>query len=195
MFVLHAMLLRAARADARRRSTEQWITGPELDDVVQQAADDALIAIIARLGQFRGESKFTTWACTFAVFAVAGKINRHRWNREPLAFHDSSWDQLPAAFDMQPETEAESRELMDAVHRAVVNDLTPKQRHVFLAIVVHGVPPDALAAELGSSPNAIYKVMFDARHKIRTALSVNGLLRDITSTLPPTGGRQPLADA
>lgn len=178
MLALHAMLLRIARADARRRATEQRITGPELDDIAQQAADDAMVAIIGKLGQFRGESKFTTWAYKFVVFEVGVKINRHRWNREPFAVHDPlRWDQLVDASGMQPETESEWRELVDAIRQAVEDDLTPKQRSVFLAIVVEGRPLDALAADLGSNRNAIYKVMFDARRKIRTALDAKGFFR------------------
>ena len=76
---LHEMLLRVARAEARRRSGQLRISGPELDDLAHQAAADAVLAIIAKIGQFRGESRFTTWAYKFVIFEVSGKIGRHFW--------------------------------------------------------------------------------------------------------------------
>ncbi len=72
-------------------------------------------------------------------------------------------------------------ELIGAVRRAVAENLTPRQREVFVAIVLNGVPMDALVIELGSTRNAIYKTMFDARRKLRAALAANGYLDDQTS--------------
>jgi RNA polymerase sigma-70 factor (ECF subfamily) len=60
----------------------------------------------------------------------------------------------------------------------VDEELTPRQRQVFVAIVLNGVPLDALVLELGSSRNTLYKVLFDARRKLRSALVANGYLRD-----------------
>src|SRR5690349_9511310 len=76
---LHGMLVRIARNEARRRGPRLRITGPELDDLAYQAAADALIAITGKLGQFRGESRFTTWAYKFVIFEVSAKIGRHFW--------------------------------------------------------------------------------------------------------------------
>ena len=70
---LHALLLRVARSELRRRAGRHPVTGPELDDLAHQAADDALMAITAKLGQFRGESRFTTWAYKFAVLEVSSQ--------------------------------------------------------------------------------------------------------------------------
>jgi RNA polymerase sigma-70 factor (ECF subfamily) len=77
-----------------------------------------------------------------------------------------------------------ARELADAVRRAVDEHLSPRQRQVFVAIVLNGVPLDALVAELASTRNAIYKTMFDARRKLRSALGTNGYLDDQTSRQP-----------
>ena len=84
-------------------------------------------------------------------------------------------------FGPEPDREAERRELAGAVRRAVDEHLTQRQRKVFVAIVLNGVPLDALAIELGSTRNAIYKTMFDARRKLRAALAANGYLDDETS--------------
>ena len=86
----------------------------------------------------------------------------------------------PAA-GADPAQETERRELAGAVRRAVDENLTPRQRKVFVAIVLNGVTMDVLVAELGSTRNAIYKTMFDARRKLRAALAANGYLNDQTS--------------
>ncbi len=168
-----------ARADALRRSEHFGIAGPELEDVAQQAADDALIAVVAKLGSFRGDSKFTTWAYRFAVLEVGIKINRHHWRREGTVLDEAAWEKLPAHFGMQPETQSEWRELMEAVRRAVDADLSDRQRRVFTALVVNGMPLDALVEELGSSRNAVYKVMFDARRRIYRSLAEDGLVQAV----------------
>lgn len=174
---LHEQLLRIARAELRRRAGRHPVTGPELDDLAHQAADDALLAITAKLGQFRGESRFTTWAYKFVVLEVSAKLGRHFWQRHPTAALDAEhWDRLPDRFGIRPDEHAEQLELIAAVRRAVEEELTERQRQVFVAIVVNGVPLDALVVRLGSNRNAIYKTMFDARRKLRAALVANGYL-------------------
>jgi RNA polymerase sigma-70 factor (ECF subfamily) len=87
-----------------------------------------------------------------------------------------NWDRLPDRFGFDPARQAEWRDLLAALRRAVDAELTPRQREVFVAIVLNDVPLDALVAELGSNRNAIYKMLFDARRKLRTALAANGYL-------------------
>ena len=178
---LHNLLLRIASGELRRRGGQLRITGPELDDLAYQAAADALLAIVVKLGQFRGESKFTTWAYKFVIFEVSAKIGRHFWNNPAVPMDAEDWDRLPGRLGPDPARETERRELADAVRRAVDEHLTPRQRKVFVAIVLNGVPLDALVAELGSTRNAIYKTMWDARRKLRSALAANGYLDDQTS--------------
>jgi len=178
---LHEMLLRIARSELRRRGGQLRVTGPELDDLGYQAAADALLAIMAKVGQFRGESRFTTWAYKFVIFEVSAKVGRHFWASPPVPMDAGDWDRLPDRFGLEPAREAERRELADAVRRAVDEQLTPRQRQVFVAIVLDGVPLDALAIRLGSTRNALYKTMFDARRKLRASLAANGYLDDQTS--------------
>jgi RNA polymerase sigma-70 factor (ECF subfamily) len=175
---LHGMLVRIARTEAGRRGPGLRLTGPELDDLAYQAAADALIAITAKLGQFRGESRFTTWACTFAILEVSAKIGRHFWRTPGVRLEAGDWDRLPARFGFDPAQEAEWRDLLAALRRAVDEELTARQRRVFVALVLNDVPLDALVIELDSNRNAIYKTMFDARRKLRAALVANGYLRD-----------------
>jgi RNA polymerase sigma-70 factor (ECF subfamily) len=175
---LHARLLRIALAEVRRRSGSTPVTGPELTDVAHQAADDAMLAILAKLAGFRGESRFMTWAYRFVILEVSGKLGRHYW-RNPLVTLDAGqWERLPDRLGINPEQHAETASILVEVRRVVEDELTVHQRRVFVAIVVDGIPLDALAAKLGLQRNAVYKVIFDARRKIRRALVVKGHLDD-----------------
>ena len=178
---LHERLLRIARREAARRAPRLAISGPELDDVAHQAAADALLAISAKIGQFRGESRFTTWAYKFVIFEVSAKIGRHFWRHPVVPLDAEDWERLPARFGFDPADEAEWRDLLAALRRAVDAELTPRQREVFVAIVLNGVPLDTLVVSLASSRNAIYKMLFDARRKLRAALAANGYLPDDSS--------------
>jgi RNA polymerase sigma-70 factor, ECF subfamily len=173
---LHEMLLRIAQRECRRRSPRLRITGPELEDLAYQAAADALVAITRKLGQFRGESRFTTWAYKFVILEVSDKIGRHFWQNPGVPLDAGDWDKLPDRFGFEPAQEAEWRDLLVALRRAVDTELSPRQRQVFVAIVVNAVPLDALVIELSSNRNAIYKTMFDARRKLRAALAANGYM-------------------
>ena len=175
---LHEMLVRIAQGEVRRRGPRLRITGPELDDLAYQAAADALVAISGKLGQFRGESRFTTWAYKFVIFEVSAKIGRHFWRRPSVPLEAEDWDRLPDRFGFDPAQQAEQRDLLDALHRAVDEELTARQRAVFVAIVLNEVPLDTLVIELGSNRNAIYKTLFDARRKLRAALAANGYMGD-----------------
>ena len=175
---LHELLLRIARGEVRRRGPRLQITGPELDDLAHQAAADALIAITGKIGQFRGESRFTTWAYKFVIFEVSAKIGRHFWRHPSVPFDAEDWDRLPGRFGFDPAQEAEWRDLLAALRRAVDEGLTARQRRVFVAIVLNGVPLDTLVLEMASNRNAIYKTLFDARRKLRAALVANGYLPD-----------------
>jgi RNA polymerase sigma-70 factor, ECF subfamily len=178
---LHELLLRIARKEAARRGPRLAISGPELDDVAHQAAADALLAITAKIGQFRGESRFTTWAYRFVIFEVSAKIGQHFWRHPVVPFDAEDWDRLPARFGFDPAQQAEWRDLFAALRRAVDTELTSRQREVFVAIVLNDVPLDTLVLALASSRNAIYKMLFDARRKLRAALAANGYLPDDSS--------------
>jgi RNA polymerase sigma-70 factor (ECF subfamily) len=181
---LHEMLLRVARHEARRRGAQLHIAGPELDDVAHQAAADAVVAVTGKVRQFRGDSRFTTWAYKFAVFEVSTKINRHAWRKPTVAMEAEDWDRLPDRFGFDPAEQSEWAELMDAVRRAVDDELTAHQRRVFVALVLNAVPLDAVVAEMGSNRNAIYKTLFDARRKLHAILADNGYLDHDTPGLP-----------
>ena len=175
---LHARLVRIALAEVRRRAASTPVTGPELTDVAHQAADDAMVAILAKVGDFRGESRFITWAYRFVILEVSGKLGRHYWRNPPVALDAGQWERFPSRLGIDPAQHAEAAAALAEVRRVVEDELTSHQRRVFVAIVVDGIPLDALAAELGARRNALYKVIFDARRKIRRALVANGYLEE-----------------
>jgi RNA polymerase sigma-70 factor, ECF subfamily len=173
---LHGLLLRATRAELNRRRGRTPITGPELDDLAQQAADDAVLSIVRKLATFEGASRFTTWAYKFAILEISSKLGRHFWQRPDLRLEPCSWERFPDRIGMSPESAALSGDLLAEVRRIVEQELTDRQRRVFVALVVEAVPLDALVVRLDTNRNAIYKAMFDARRKIREILVANGYL-------------------
>ncbi|HET6877380.1 MAG TPA: sigma-70 family RNA polymerase sigma factor [Jatrophihabitans sp.] len=171
---LHELLLRAARAEVSRRAGRLRVSGPELDDLAHQAAHDAMLAILRKLDTFRGESRFTTWAYKFVIFEVSGKVTRHFWARAAEPIDVEALDRLPDRFGFTPEQAAQSADLLEAVRRAVQEELSERQREVFVAVLLDGVPAEVLAERLDTNRNALYKTMFDARRKIRAFLVAHG---------------------
>src|SRR5260370_15697978 len=106
---LHELLVRIARGEVARRGPRLRISGPELDDLACQAAADALLAITGKLGQFRAESRFTTWAYKFVIFQVSAKIGRHFWRHSSVPLDAEDWDRLPGHFGFDPAYQAEGR--------------------------------------------------------------------------------------
>ncbi len=176
---LHGLLVRVAAGELRRRQVTPGINGPELDDLAHQAAADAMLAILAKLDAFRGESRFTTWAYRFAVLEVSAKLGRHYWRQHPAASLDAEdWDRLPDRFGTDPGEHAAHTAMITAIRHAVDHELTERQRRLFIAIVLNGIPLNAVVDRTGMSRNAIYKAIFDARRKIRTFLVANGYLEE-----------------
>ncbi len=135
-------------------------------------------AILAKLASFHGESRFITWAYLFVILEVSSKLGRHYWRDPPVALDAGQWERLPDRLGIDPAQHAESAAVLAEVRRVVDTELTTHQRRIFIAIVVDGIPLDALAARLGLQRNAIYKVIFDARRKIHQALIANGFLKE-----------------
>jgi RNA polymerase sigma-70 factor, ECF subfamily len=173
---LHQLLVCAARREVHCRSTGLRVTGPELDDIAFQAAADAVMSVLAKLHQFRGESLFTTWAYKFVMFEVSTKLARHFWRRADLPSEPVDWGRLADRFGLKPDEQSEGRDLFDALVRALEERLTERQRQVLVALVVEGVPLDALLEQMGGTRGAIYKMLFDARRKLRSALVDGGYL-------------------
>jgi RNA polymerase sigma-70 factor, ECF subfamily len=171
---LHALLLRAARFEAgRRRASLPDLDGGDLDDIALQSANDALVAVLAKLDQFRGQSRFTTWAYKFALLETAVKLRRRPWRGREVPFEPERWPE-PTSAGLGPEARAEQSELLAAVRRAIDTALTPRQREVLVAVTLNDVPIDVLAERLGTTRGALYKTIHDARRKLRQALDADG---------------------
>jgi RNA polymerase sigma-70 factor, ECF subfamily len=175
---LRELMLRACRAEVARRARRAGLAGPDVDDLAEQAASDATLAVLGKLDRFRGESRFTTWAYAFAVFEVSAAFARW-WRRlhGSVELGDAAWQTLPDRLGAGPDEQVQARELVTLVRRAVDEQLTPRQRTAFVAVVVNGVPLDAVVDELGTNRNAVYKTVFDARRKVRQFLDANGYRR------------------
>jgi RNA polymerase sigma-70 factor (ECF subfamily) len=172
---LHELLLRAARFEvARRRPTLPHLRGNELDDIALEAADDALVSVLARLDDFRGASRFTTWAYKFALLEAAVKLRRRAWQGREVPLEPETWG-LFTSGALEPAEEAEQSELLRTLQRAIEEGLTPHQRRVLVALALNGVPIDVLAERLNTSRGALYKTLHDARRKLRKYVEDSGL--------------------
>ena len=172
---LHALLLKAARFEvSRRRATLPHLRGDDLDDLALQAADDALMSVLRRLDDFRGASKFTTWAYKFALLEAAVKLRKRAWQGREIPLESEAWSAFSSA-DAGPELEAEQSELMATLQDAISSMLTEHQRQVLVALAIDGVPIDVLAERLDTTRGALYKTLHDARRKLRKHLGEAGL--------------------
>src|SRR6185503_1717655 len=107
---LHALLLRAARFEvARRKPLLPHVRGDDLDDLAQQAADDALVSVLRRLDDFRGASRFTTWAYKFALLEAAVKLRKRAWQGREIPLEDDAWNSFSDAA-LEPGAMAEQSE-------------------------------------------------------------------------------------
>jgi RNA polymerase sigma-70 factor (ECF subfamily) len=163
---LHALLLRAARFElGRRRSMLSDVPLAEIDDLADQAADDAMVALLGKLDSFRGASRFTTWAYKFALLEAGVKARRRAWRDREVPLEETVRDAGPSAQQVLEDAET-LRAVRDAMHTA----LTRHQREVFVALALNGVPIDVLAERLDTTRGALYKTLHDARRKLRAVI-------------------------
>jgi RNA polymerase sigma-70 factor (ECF subfamily) len=175
---LHALLMRAARFEvARRRPTLPHLRGDELEDIATEAADDALMSVLRRLDDFRGASRFTTWAYKFALLEAAVKLRKRSWQGRELPLEPEAWALFSSA-SLEPDAEAEQGELLETLRSAIAEVLTTHQRRVLVALAVNGIPIDVLAERLNTNRGALYKTLHDARRKLRRDLNERGLVLD-----------------
>jgi RNA polymerase sigma-70 factor, ECF subfamily len=174
---LHELLLRAARFElGRRQAALSHVRGEELDDIAMQAANDALMAVLAKLDDFRGASRFTTWAYKFALFEAGTRLRRRAWQDREVVLEPQGWTGF-ADHGISAHEELEQAALLDKLREAIEEELTPHQRQVFTALALNEVPIDVLAERLDSNRGALYKTLHDARRKLRSELAASGLVR------------------
>jgi RNA polymerase sigma-70 factor (ECF subfamily) len=169
---LRELLLRAARFEVfRRRGMLPQLSPTELDDLADEAASDAAMSVLRRLDDFRGESRFETWAYKFALLEAAVKVRRRAWRGREVTLDPEGWERVAA-----PEVDPEHAELLECVREGIQAALTPHQREVLVAAVLDGVPIDVLADRLNSNRNAVYKTIHDARTRLRAYVADAGYL-------------------
>jgi RNA polymerase sigma-70 factor, ECF subfamily len=170
---LHALLLKAARFEIeRRRASLPHLRDGDFDDLAQQSANDALLALLGKLDQFRGESRFTTWAYKFALLEAGVKVRRRAWQGREVPLEEEGWARLVDG--AAAERPAEDADLFAALCEEIEHSLSPRQRGVLIALALNDVPIDVLAERLGTTRGALYKTLHDARRKLRAALAGRG---------------------
>ena len=175
---LHALLMRAARFEvARRRPTLPHLRGDELEDIATEAADDALMSVLRRLDDFRGASRFTTWASKFALLEAAVKLRKRSWQGRELPLEPEAWALFSSA-SLEPDSEVEQGELLETLRSAIAEVLTAHQRRVLVALAVNEIPIDVLAERLNTNRGALYKTLHDARRKLRLHINERELALD-----------------
>jgi RNA polymerase sigma-70 factor (ECF subfamily) len=171
---LHSLLLKAARFElSRRRAALSHVRGEELDDLATQAADDATMSVLGKLDDYRGASRFTTWAYKFALLEAGVKLRRRAWQGREVVLGAEVW---PDVADRRPSVHAalEGSELLGTLTAAIQSALTPHQRDVFVALALNEVPIDVLAERLQTTRGSLYKTLHDARAKLRRELARAG---------------------
>ena len=178
---LRDLLLRAALYFFSRNIGDFQGLGQE--EILQRAEDcaqDALITVMNHLSDFRGDSKFSTWAYKFAINIAMMAARRERWKAVSL-------DEFGAADEINfverlvhdtegagPEISAMQVEVQRVLQKVIEQDLTEKQRQVLVLMVIHDVPLDEVVRHLGSNRNAVYKLLHDARRKLKMELIAHG---------------------
>lgn len=147
---------------------------------IEDFAQDALLRILANLDTFRGEAQFTTWAQKIAVRVALSALRRRRWRDVSLdsIIEASEGDFVPEMMSdpaATPEEQAIRHKQMDTLRKIIDEELTDKQRQALVAVRVQGMPMDEVAERLGTNRNALYKLLFDARQRLKARLEAQGL--------------------
>jgi RNA polymerase sigma-70 factor, ECF subfamily len=177
---LRAYLVRAAAYAIRRYHRVPGQSAPrDVAPLAEDSAQDALSALLQHLHEFRGDSRFTTWAYKFAINAALVAARRERWSRrspDSLLEGPDLVDRVSRApgAEFDPQRRALQAEMLAALRDAVETELTTRQRQALTAIVFDEVPLDELARHWGSNRNALYKLLHDARRKLKARLGARG---------------------
>ncbi len=191
---LRAYLRRAALYSLGRYQGEVPQLGPaDLETLAEDCAQEALLAIMRRLPEFRSESKVTTWAYKFAVNFALVALRRERWSAVSLdqVMETDDWPQPPILEDRtaaEPERAALRGEVWATVREVISQELTERQRQALKAVAFDEVPLDEVARHFGTNRNAVYKLVHDARRNLKARLEARGLTLEEISDLFASAG-------
>lgn len=188
---LRAYVLRAALYSLRRsRGGLGGLASTAINQLAEDCAQEALLAILHHLDEFRGESRFTTWAYSFAVNMALVAARREGWKTVPLdkVLDNPRLDEWTGEgrAPADPQRLALQTETLAAVRDAIDHHLSDRQRQALKAIIFEGVPLDELVRHWGSNRNAVYKLLHDARRKLKAHLEARGFA--VRETLDLFGG-------
>ena len=175
---LSEMLLRTARDEISRRRAALPIGDLDADDLAEQVATTALATITANLGDHDGRTPFTIWASKYVVAEISAEIARLAWRTVSVPADHEPWARLPGLLGLGAGEQDQWDGALAALRRAVDEDLSGQQRAAFTAVTLAGIPIDVLAMELGSTRNAVYKALFEARRQLRNGLAAAGYTLD-----------------
>jgi len=166
---------------------------PESEALVEEVAQETLMRVLEYLDTFEGRSQFTTWAHKIAVRAVLTELRRVRWREVPLPEMemneegDASYRELPD-HQPSPEDQIDRKDMMRRVNRLIMEELTEKQRKALMA-TMEGFPLEEAAQRLGMNRNALYKLMHDARLRLKKRLEKEGLTPPQVLSVFEQGGK------
>lgn len=178
---LHELLLKMSYARLLRLHPP--VRGVLLDELANEAADEAVVRVLAHLDEFRGLSRFTTWACQFAVTEVSASLRRYRRRTREVPIEPTVMVRISGT-RFGCDEQAERMELLRLVCDGIASELSSRQRYILCTIAIDGESPDAVAAAVGTNPGALYKNLHDARRKLRAHLARQGLAT--TGEKPPS---------
>ncbi len=186
---LRELLLRAALYFFSRNLSD--LRGMDRAEILQRAEDcaqDALVAVMAHLPDFRGDSKFSTWAYKFAINMALMAARRERWkgvSLDELASSETTnfLERLIQDDNPAPERSTLQGEVQNIIQSIIDRELTEKQRHVLVLMVLNEVPLDEVVRQMGTNRNAVYKMLHDARRKLKSGLKEHGFDMDETFAL------------
>ena len=167
---LRAILLRGLRAALASR------VDSDLEAMTEDFTQDALLKMLKSIDTFRGESRFTTWAQKIAIHVAFSELRRRRWkdiSLQTLVETPEGDEFTPAILTdpaHSPEEETTQRDIMDIVRRLVDKELTERQRTAMLAMLQGEMPISEIAQKMDTNPNALYKLLHDARKRLQSRL-------------------------
>jgi RNA polymerase sigma-70 factor, ECF subfamily len=148
-------------------------------EIVEDCAQEALLIIRQKIDAFRGESRFTTWATTIAIRLLLGELRRRKWKQVSIEYskigHNFPDRPIEALESANPEIALQQDEVWSLLKRIVEKDLTSRQRFVLIASAFQGMPLDLIADRLGTNRDNVYKILHDARKKLKRCLTKRGL--------------------
>ena len=171
------------------RSDLRGLASNELEQMAEDLAQDATLRVMANLDNFRGESRFTTWAIKIAIRLAISDLRRARYKDFSLDELTADGDLLPATTRLvseptpTPEKAAERDDVLDRIELALEEALTERQYQALVAVALKGIPMDVLAERMGSNRNALYKLIHDARRKLKLHLEAQGMSTDYMMNL------------